>query len=68
MHNVLHQAFHCHLVGVYEVAALNLRLDNSGNTAAHVAALRGREDTFKVGHYGSTAMCISVEPLYCVYQ
>ena len=48
MHNVLHQAFHCDLVGVYEVAALNLRLDNSGNTAAHVAALRGREDTFKV--------------------
>ena len=42
------KAFHCDLVGVYEVAALNLRLDNSGNTAAHVAALRGREDTFKV--------------------
>ena len=42
------QAFHCDLVCAYEVAALNLRLDNMGNTAAHVAAMKGREDTFKV--------------------
>ena len=32
----------------YELKALNLMLDDSGNRAAHMAALKGREDIFKV--------------------
>lgn len=41
------EAFHCDMVCSSEVTALNLILDTTGNTAVHIAAQRGREDTFK---------------------
>jgi hypothetical protein len=42
------QALHCDLVRTYEVAAINLVMDNMNNTAVHIAAMKGREDNFKV--------------------
>ena len=48
MHRVLPQALHCGLVSTYEVEAINLKLDNMKNTAVHIAAMKGREDNFKV--------------------
>ena len=35
-------------MSAYELNALTLKLDDAGNTAAHVAVLKGREDMFKV--------------------
>ena len=35
-------------MSAYELNALTLKLDDAGNTAAHMAALKGREDMFKV--------------------
>ena len=32
----------------YEVAAINLEMDNMNNNAVHIAAMKGREDIFKV--------------------
>ena len=42
------QGFHCDAVSAYELRALTVQLDDTGNTAAHMAALKGREDIFKV--------------------
>ena len=45
---LLTQALHSKDVQAYEVPALNLTLDVTGSSAAHIAALKGREELFKV--------------------
>jgi ankyrin repeat protein len=54
------EALHSEKVCCYEVPALNLTLDDAGNTAAHIAALRGREDTFKALLPAATERMITV--------
>ena len=53
----------------YEVAAINLEMDNMNNNAVHIAAMKGREDIFKVAittlaHAANTHEWVSVLALF----